>query len=298
MGRLPIPYYGAKEKIAPEIWRRFGRVDGYIEPFVGTAAVYLSAPFIPRHVVLNDIDGRIVNALRAVARDALGVARAVDAPVSEVELFARREALMSERAGGLRERLIADPDYFDAALAGAFMYAQANTAGYRLHDRHGFSLRVAKGGGAGVARMEFRGGPMELGRRYAALFEEIAQRLRPAVLLARDWADVVRSDTLLGTVGEGGAVGVFLDPPYAIDGRRNANGLARVYENDDGRVGEVVGEWARRIVRERPQVRVALCAYEGDYDMPEGWREFRWRAKSGGKEVVHFSPNCLQPGLL
>jgi hypothetical protein len=60
---------------------------------------------------------------------------------------------------------------------------------------------------------------------------------------------------------------------------------------------------------ERPDMRIALCGYEGEHDMPATWECVAWRAKGGyanagdgsnlnrHRERVWFSPACLRPGV-
>ena len=42
--KSPFPYFGGKRKVADEIWRRFGAVANYVEPFFGSGAVLLARP--------------------------------------------------------------------------------------------------------------------------------------------------------------------------------------------------------------------------------------------------------------
>lgn len=51
MLRAPFPWFGGKRKVAEEVWRRFGRVENYVEPFFGSGAVLLGRPmpFCWRH---------------------------------------------------------------------------------------------------------------------------------------------------------------------------------------------------------------------------------------------------------
>ena len=113
----PFPYFGGKARVAARIWARFGDVANYVEPFCGSAAVLLAAPSAPPIVTLNDADGFIANFWRAVAADPDAVAAAVDWPVNEIDLFARHVWLI-EQSTDLRRRLEADPDAFDAQIAG------------------------------------------------------------------------------------------------------------------------------------------------------------------------------------
>lgn len=42
--KAPFPWFGGKSKIANEVWRRFGDVPNYVEPFFGSGAVLLGRP--------------------------------------------------------------------------------------------------------------------------------------------------------------------------------------------------------------------------------------------------------------
>ena len=42
--KAPFPYFGGKSKVAGEVWRRFGDVPNYVEPFAGSTAVLLKRP--------------------------------------------------------------------------------------------------------------------------------------------------------------------------------------------------------------------------------------------------------------
>ncbi len=40
----PYPYFGGKAKVAGEIWKRLGDVPVYVEPFLGSGALWLAHP--------------------------------------------------------------------------------------------------------------------------------------------------------------------------------------------------------------------------------------------------------------
>jgi hypothetical protein len=46
--RAPFPWYGGKSRAAPLIWRAFGNVPNYVEPFAGSLAVLLARPHDPK----------------------------------------------------------------------------------------------------------------------------------------------------------------------------------------------------------------------------------------------------------
>ena len=98
---------------------------------------------------------------------------------------------------------------------------------------------------------------------------------------------------------------MFLDPPYGKDSGRNDGG----YAFEDGDVTRDVHAWCVEN-QDNPKLRIALCGYEGEYELP-GWECLAWKANGGygsqgnGKgranrhrERVWFSPNCLKQELL
>jgi hypothetical protein len=97
---------------------------------------------------------------------------------------------------------------------------------------------------------------------------------------------------------------VFLDPPYADTADRNET----LYRKDSLQVAHAVREWA--IAHgDDPRLRIALCGYEGEHQMPASWKCVAWKAIGGYgnlaikgrglgrenafRERVWFSPYCL-----
>ena len=103
------------------VWERFGDVKNYVEPFAGSLAVLLGRPHPPRLETVNDLNGYLSNFWRAVAHDPDEVAHWCDWPVNEADLHARHVWLL-ERKYPLTDHLMADPDYFDAKLAGWWVW--------------------------------------------------------------------------------------------------------------------------------------------------------------------------------
>jgi len=123
--RSPYPYFGGKSRVAPEVWSRFGDVANYVEPFFGSGAVLLGAPWpSSRSETVNDLDAMISNFWRAVKADPDAVADYADWPVLENDLHARHAWLVS-RKGSLQSRLEGDPDYYDAKIAGWWVWGMA-----------------------------------------------------------------------------------------------------------------------------------------------------------------------------
>lgn len=117
----PFPYFGGKARVAAKIWQRLGEVKNYIEPFCGSAAVLLACPFDLPIVTLNDADGFICNFWRSVAGAPDDVAKWADWPVNESDLFSRHISLIRQR-GDLVRQLETDPDYYDAKIAGWWVW--------------------------------------------------------------------------------------------------------------------------------------------------------------------------------
>lgn len=83
--RAPFPYFGAKSQVANVIWNALGaNVTNYCEPFAGSCAVLLGRPGGAGKIeTINDADGLLANAWRAMQADPEGVAEAADWPVNE-----------------------------------------------------------------------------------------------------------------------------------------------------------------------------------------------------------------------
>lgn len=123
----------------------------------------------------------------------------------------------------------------------------------------------------------------------------LSERLRRVRVCCGDWARVVGPavTTCIGTTG------VFLDPPYHGAGAERA----RVYNTDEDQIFEEVHAWAVAN-GDNPDLRIALCGYEGAHAFPAGWTELTWKASGGygnsargrknrARERIWFSPHCI-----
>lgn len=119
--KAPFPYFGGKARIAADVWARFGAVPNYVEPFAGSLAVLLSRPPFTGSETVNDLDGMIANFWRATRDDPDAVAHHADWPVFENDLHARH-AWLVQRKEGLQTALEGDPDYYDAKIAGWWLW--------------------------------------------------------------------------------------------------------------------------------------------------------------------------------
>jgi site-specific DNA-adenine methylase len=123
--KAPFPYFGGKSSVAPVIWAALGQPKHYIEPFFGSGAVLLSRPdYNPaKHMeTICDKDGFVANVWRALQLDPDAVAKVCDWPVNHADLMARRRVLI-KNTDHLLENLIKDDEWFDAKMAGYWIWA-------------------------------------------------------------------------------------------------------------------------------------------------------------------------------
>lgn len=91
--------------------------------------------------------------------------------------------------------------------------------------------------------------------------------------------------------------------PYADGAERTSD----LYSSDSGDVANDVRRWAIKN-GDNPELRIALCGYEGEHEMPESWECIAWKARGGygsqgnnsarenaTRERIWFSPYCLRP---
>ncbi len=281
--RSPFPYFGGKARVAPEVWRRFGDVKNSVEPFFGGGAVLLNRPrWSPSKLeIVNDIDALLTNFWRAIKLHPRKVAKAADYPISELDLYARMNWLMEKRES-IAERLREQEAWCDPTVAAWWVWGITQHIGggwCRFQSRARPCIE-----GRGIHRLEY---DRPRADRLREEFGLIAQRLEHVRILCGDWSRAVTHCV----TDRYGVTGILLDPPYTAESGRSA----RLYAKDDLAIGHEVREWAVAN-GDNPLLRIALCGYEGEYDMPSNWSAFEWKAvgsKSGHKERIWFSPHCL-----
>lgn len=123
----PAPYYGSKGLAAPLIWAALGvDVPNYVEPFCGMAACLLARPqWRGRVETINDAHGMIPNVWRAIREAPEEVAYWCDQPVAELDLHAAHQWLVQQSTPEWIERLRADPDFYDAKIAGRWLWGKS-----------------------------------------------------------------------------------------------------------------------------------------------------------------------------
>ena len=305
----PFPYFGGKRRIAAEVWRRFGNVRSYVEPFFGSGAVLLGRPTPFDGVeTVNDIDGLLCNFWRAVRADPTAVAEAADWPVSECDLTARHLWLV-ERREGITDALCADPEWYDVRAAGWWVWGACAWIGSGWCSGTGPWVRegarvVLGSAGRGVNRqLPHMGGGGDGGMGLLRSSSDpqqwidgLSARLRRTRIACGSWERVLGDSV----TWRHGVCGVLLDPPYdtgAMD--YSAGGMGRGIAAD-------VRAWALDAGK-RADMRIALCGYDEHDELERaGWSPHAWKARGGygnqggadaddnrHREVVWFSPACI-----
>jgi len=299
----PFPWFGGKRKVAAEVWSRFGAVDNYVEPFFGSGAVLLGRPSpFSGNETINDLDGYVANFWRAIQHDPEAVAVWADGPVNENDLHARHVWLVQQRET-LRAHMDGDPDFFDPKIAGWWVWGTACWIGSGFCSGKGpwwvnehRQLVHLRTNGQGVNRQLVHLGDNGRGARLVDWFGALSERLRFVRVCSGDWSRVCGPSVTF----KHGVTGVFLDPPYAD----TANRQDKLYREDSLDVAHAVRAWA--ITNgDNPLLRIALCGYDGEHDMPDSWSVYAWSAGDGfggqakdrtnnhERERIWFSPACV-----
>ena len=103
--RMPVPYYGGKFRAANLIEEAMGPIVNLVIPFGGSLGCLLGRSAPARVETVNDKDGLIVNAWRAIKLDPFALAEACAMPVHEVTLDAAHRELLGLRESAVRKRI-------------------------------------------------------------------------------------------------------------------------------------------------------------------------------------------------
>ena len=368
--KTPWPYFGGKADAAPAVWAALGDCDHYVEPFAGSLAVLLRRPHVANRTyhseTVNDMDGLLVNAWRAIQLSPDATAEAASWPVSEADMHARHLAILRWRREHELERLMGDPHWHDPVIAGWWIWGTSCWIGsgwcsgrgpwivgadgriakrekakagegvsrqlpHLANDGRGVNHPQAREEGVsrqlphlanngrgvnhpqareeGVGRDENHGyHPLTMPeiRRWFAF---LSARLRHVRILNGDWQRATTGGALQTLpVRQGGACGLFLDPPYRTSDTRAAD----LYAHDDGdRISSDVRAWCLENGHHK-WLRCVLAGFagEGHEELERhGWTAVEWYSKGflkGGmanqgdntqqhKERLWLSPHCLRP---
>jgi hypothetical protein len=307
----PFPWFGGKSAIADQVWTALGDVVNYVEPFCGSLAVLLLRPGGPGHIeTVNDADGLLANFWRALQHDPDAVAVSADWPVNEADLHARHLWLLGHKPR-ITERLMGDPDFYDAKAAGWWAWGQCCWIGSGWCSGRGpwtsengeFVLRNPGRGvnrnlphlgnsGQGVNRNlpHLRNSGQGVNRKLPhlgdpgqgvnrkrrawliAYLRRFSDRLRHVRVCCGDWTRVCGPSVTF----RHGMTGIFLDPPYADTATRTTG----LYAQDCDQVAHAVREWAIEQGR-NPLMRIVLAGYQDEHQMPDDWRVVEWEATGG-----------------
>jgi site-specific DNA-adenine methylase len=307
--KAPFPWFGGKSRCADLVWERFGPIQNYVEPFFGSGAVLLANP-APCIETVNDMDTYLANFWRALQSDPDAVASHADWPVNEADLTARHQWLVNQ--GEFRERMKTDPDYFDPKIAGWWVWGQSawigggwcEVRGTGVHRKRPHLRTAGMGVHRKLPRLNEAGAGIHAPtrRHIYAYMRALAARLRDVRVCCGDWSRVLGETPTLCN----GLTGVFLDPPYSAD----ANRTKTIYAVEDLSVAHEAAKWAIQN-GDNSELRIALCGYEGEHDMPPSWECVSWKTKGGYalisdnsqgllnmyRERIWFSPACLKADL-
>jgi len=315
--KAPFPWFGGKSRAAHLTWAALGDVPNYVEPFAGSLAVLLSRPHAPGIETVNDADGFVANAWRAIAADPEAVVRWADWPVNENDLHARHSWLVVRR-GELTARLEGDPDYYDAKIAGWWLWGIACWIGsgwcsgvgpWQVVD--GKLVNIGDTGQGVKRRLVHLGDAGEGVKRQLVHLGNGQGVKRQLVHLGDAGEGVHRKRVHLGDAGHGDAL---CDYMHALCDRMarvrvccgdwsrvtgpapttklgltgvlldppysNDERCAGIYALDDGSVAADCRRWAIEHGDE-PLMRIVLCGYAGEHAMPDDWTAVPWKANGG-----------------
>ena len=314
--RAPFPWYGGKSRVADQAWSLMGNPGRYVEPFAGSLAVLLNRPGGGNGLeVVNDADAFIVNVWRSLKHSPAETIRWADDLRTEVDLTARHLWLVNEGRERLRAGLKVDVDWHDPQVAGWWLYGIAMWIGTGFcrgdgpHTRqsimHDAKLPHLGSDGRGVhaqlphlgddgrgvhAQLPHLGtdGQGVVGSSIYLLANRLAARLKRVLVTSGDFERVLSDSALRSASGH---TAVFLDPPY------------RQHGSEYGHQADVEDVWRRMTAwcernGDRPDYRIVVCGYEGDWEPPIGWREIAYTATGTAtenriRERMWVSRSCI-----
>lgn len=327
-----MAYFGGKSTVVDLIWERLGDTTNFVDPFFGSNIILLSRPHWNaetgrfdgdkpwRTETVNDANGFVSNFWRAVQHDPEAVGHYADWPVSECDLHARHLWLLRQATPDFVERLMTDPAYYDAKIAGWWVWGACqwigsgwcdldrygnNGMGIHVPSRQRPNLRPWQG--VEVERRPVRQLPHlgdngrgihapsrklphlgNNGRGIIDLMHQLAARLRNVRVTCGDWSRVLGPSPTFKV----GTCGIVLDPPYDPNERKG-----NLYAVDDSGNGVPISTQVRHWCIEEitdgdytgprgchPKLRIALFGYTGEgHEILEGmgWDCVPWQANGG-----------------
>jgi len=281
----PFVYYGSKIKVQKEVWSRFGKVRRYIEPFAGSCAVLLGCPYKPKEEIINDIDGLVTNFWRSAKLNPNEVAHYANNPINQIELYSKSKQIINERQS-LVEKLKNDPDYYNAKLAGWWLWCMPQSIDTKFTKLMNAKPRVICCNGIHADRKR---------DHIPEIMQSISERLKHTRVLCCSWKKILIESNIWHNRGK--MVGVFLDPPYNTS---RTDRYRNLYTADECN-NQALFNWCMKYYKDCA-LRIALCGYEGEYDIPDTWSTYKWissntpgakqNLENREKERIWFSPSC------
>ncbi len=329
MLKAPFVYFGGKSKIANTVWEYLGDATNYIEPFFGSGAVLLCRPgwtdgssWIE---TVNDKDGYVSNFWRALQSDPDSVTHYADWPVNENDCHARHAWLVGQRES-MTARLEGDPEYYDAKIAGWWVWGINIWIGSGWCSGRG-PWHVVKDE-QGVKRLENIGDAGQGVNRQLVHLGDAGQGVnRKRVHLSSQYSRGVgiHADTVLRGSGQNAGTGEcgvlawmqalaqrlrrvrvcsgdwsrIMGESVTIDRgltgvfldppySNDANRQSDLYTQDSLSVAHDVREWC--IANgDNPLYRIVLCGYQGEHEAlaQHGWRCEQWIGHAGYQNQNH-----------
>jgi site-specific DNA-adenine methylase len=312
--KTPFPWFGGKSKAAPLVWQLLGDCHHYVEPFFGGGAVLLNRPHPCNRPyyseTVNDLDGLVVNAWRAMQYHPEETARHASWPVSELDKNARQIHVLNWRKNKNFELLAGTHDYCDPLIAGWWLWGTCVQIGAfdgaapwtadpvtgRIRKWKDIQAErepgVARdlpdigGNGRGVNHASTREPgvlsddpdnefhPVTM-PELVRWFQWLAARLRHVRVINGDWSRVCTTGaahTLPVRQGKGPCA-VFLDPPYSAEASRDMT----LYAMESGTVAHDVREWCVKN-GDNPKFRIVLAGFDSEHVELErhGWTVHEW----------------------
>jgi len=152
---------------------------------------------------------------------------------------------------------------------------------------------AGSGSGRGILRWGVQGN-----EGLIEWFHQLKARLRRTRICCGDFERILGPSPTTHI----GLTAVLLDAPYGeAAGRHERDG--GIYAQDDLTVAARAAKWAREH-GDNPKLRIALCGYAGEHEMPMDWVCVPWKAVGGygrkagrsncTRERIWFSPHCLK----
>lgn len=200
--------------------------------------------------------------IRVAHGDPDAVARWCDWPVNHADLISRK-AYLNAHYHTLLERLCRCDGYYDAKLAGYYIWAASCWIGHGLiyptQRPHLGNPGVGVHAKGQIPHLAHAGKGVQKpynGNVYAWL-RRLSERLRYVRVVCGDWSQVCGGNWQDGSWP---TVGMFFDPPYSDKAERDA----RIYAVDSLQVAYEVRQWCVERGR-RENYRIVLAGYYDEH---------------------------------